>query len=481
MELSIPNNHNYYEEDPLNEAYLMEQTGIRSKRKSRDVINNLFSSVFELKTNNTKLKKLQIVGFKNQKNKEEDNLILKLYAKEISENQKEYFIQSGLFSGVVYHKGCKFNITTRHGDVFLRRMLNFVNDIYVDTEKSNASKKEEHNEFQYIIAYLFIQSLEKASVLGLPKEYQSITQRSHKVRGKIDLNAYLKKDIPFQGKLTTTYREQVYIQEICDVLYLALKKLERKFGKDINNKLFNINQLLKQNYSGQYVNIETLHKAKKHRILHNPLYAPFKKVIEYAEIILLEHELNPKENNTLETSGFLFDVSQLFEVYLEKLLSRHFKDWYLTGQEELKLYQGLFYSRKMFPDLVLKHKYSNKIIVFDAKFKKMHLETKQSKYSDLDRSDFYQIHTYIQYFQQDVIIGGLLYPLSKPLNKEKAYSNGLFGKEDSNTIKFIVDGVFVNEKMNMEQLLNSEQEFLTRIDTLIESSLNLQEQYFEVI
>src|SRR5690606_3835851 len=145
MELSIPNNHNYYEEDPLNEAYLMEQTGIRSKRKSRDVINNLFSSVFELKTNNTKLKKLQIVGFKNQKNKEEDNLILKLYAKEISENQKEYFIQSGLFSGVVYHKGCKFNITTRHGDVFLRRMLNFVNDIYVDTEKSNASKKEEHN------------------------------------------------------------------------------------------------------------------------------------------------------------------------------------------------------------------------------------------------------------------------------------------------------------------------------------------------
>jgi hypothetical protein len=111
----------------------------------------------------------------------------------------------------------------------------------------------------------------------------------------------------------------------------------------------------------------------------------------------------------------------------------------------------------------------------------MHLETKQSKYSDLDRSDFYQIHTYIQYFQQDVIIGGLLYPLSKPLNKEKAYSNGLFGKEDSNTIKFIVDGVFVNEKMNMEQLLNSEQEFLTRIDTLIESSLNLQEQYFEVI
>ncbi|RBW57589.1 hypothetical protein DS884_11080 [Tenacibaculum sp. E3R01] len=480
MELGVPNNHNYYEEDSLSEAYLMEQTGIRSKRKSRDLINNLFSSVFELKTGNSKLKKVQIIGFKNQKSKEEDNLILKLYTKENSENQKEYFIQSGLFSGVVYHKGCKFNITTRHGDVFLRRMLNFVNDIYVDTEKSKASKKEEHNEFQYIIAYLFIQSLEKASVLGLPKEYQSVIQRSHKVRGKIDLNAYLKRDIPFRGKLTTTYREQTYIQEICDVLYLALKKLEIKFGKDINNKLFSINQLLKQNYSGQYPNIETLQKAKNHRILHNPLYASFKKVIEYAEIILLDNDLSPKDN-TLETTGYLFDISQLFEVYLEKLLSRHFKDWYVTGQEELKLYKGLFYNRKMFPDLVLKHKYSNKVIVFDAKFKTMQLETKQSKYSDLDRSDFYQIHTYIQYYQSDVIIGGLLYPLSKPLIKNKAYSNSLFGKEDSNTAKFIVDGVFVNENMNMEDLLNSENEFLDRIENLIDVSLNTKQKYLEVI
>ncbi|WP_179348751.1 McrC family protein [Winogradskyella pacifica] len=483
MEISVPNNHNYYEESPLSEAYLLEQTGIRGKKKSREVISNLFSSVFELKTNNVSVEKLQIVGFKNQKDVlEEDNLILKLYTKENTRNEKEYFIQSGLFSGVVYYKGCKFNITTRHGGAFLRRMLNFVNDIYVDTEKSKASKKEEHNEFQYIIAYLFIQSLEKASVLGLPKEYQSITQRSHKVRGKIDLNAYLKTDIPFRGKLTTTFREQIYIQEIIDILYLTVKRLQNKFGNDINNKLFSINQLLKQNYSGRFANMETLRKAKNHRILNNPMYASFKKVIEYAEIILLEHDLSPKEtNNNLETSGYLFDISQLFEVYLEKLLSRHFQDWYVTGQEELKLYKGLFYSRKMLPDLVLKHKYSNKVIVFDAKFKKMELETNQSKYSDLDRSDFYQIHTYMQYYQPDVIIGGLIYPLSKPLNKEKAHSNSLFGKGDLNTSKFIVDGVFVNENMTMEDLLNSEKSFLNRIELLTENSLSIKDQYLKVI
>ena len=135
----------------------------------------------------------------------------------------------------------------------------------------------------------------------------------------------------------------------------------------------------------------------------------------------------------------------------------------------------------MLPDLVLKHKYSNRIIVFDAKFKTMRLETKQSKYSDLDRSDFYQIHTYMQYYQTDVIIGGLIYPLSNPLNKEKAYSNSIFGKEGSNTSKFIVDGVFVNENMSMEELLNSEKDFLTRLELLIESSLIVKEQYLKLI
>ncbi len=204
-------------------------------------------------------------------------------------------MQTGLFSGVVFHKECRFNITTRYGDVFLRRMLNYVNDIYVDTEKYKASKKEDFNEFQFILAYLFIQTLEKASVLGLPKEYQNVTERSHKVRGRVDINAYLKHDMPFRGKLTSSYRTQKYIQEIIDVLYLALLKLEKTFGKDINDKIFGVKQLLKREYSGIYVNQETLLKAKNHRVLSNPLFASFKKVLEYAEIILLDYELTPDE------------------------------------------------------------------------------------------------------------------------------------------------------------------------------------------
>nr|WP_315146210.1 hypothetical protein [uncultured Flavobacterium sp.] len=464
MRINVPTNHNFYEEDSLTEIQLKDKFGVRTTKETEYIKNNLFTSTYEFTSKNKTLEQVQIFGFKNSCNKldEDEQLIMKLYAKEHPTEGRKYIIQTGLFAGVLYHKGCQFNISTAYGETFLKRMLNFINDVYIDNQEAKASKSKDTNEFQNIIAYLFIQALEKASVMGLPKVYQTQTQRSHKVRGKINVNAYLKHDFPFQGKLTTSFREQVYIQEIIDVLYLACKKLEQSFGKEIHRKIHGIYQLLKQNYSGVYAQHTTLEKAKKHSVLQNPMFGTFKNVLAYAEIILKDQSLetlNQKDN--LETTGYLFDISQLFEVYLEKLLSRHFTDWYVTGQEELNVYTDLFYGRKMFPDLVMKHKETGEIIVFDAKFKKMRIRKK-----DVDRSDFYQIHSYIQYYQPNVLFGGLLYPLSGNINTLKAHSKSLFGNEN-NQHSFIVDGVFVQNGMKMQDIIVSENEFLSRIEELI--------------
>jgi 5-methylcytosine-specific restriction endonuclease McrBC regulatory subunit McrC len=119
----------------------------------------------------------------------------------------------------------------------------------------------------------------------------------------------------------------------------------------------------------------------------------------------------------------------------------------------------------MFPDLVLKHKETGQIIVFDAKFKTMRF-VKQ----DLDRADFYQIHSYIQYYLPKAVLGGLLYPLSKNNNGDANYASSLFESEDNNT-GFIIDGVFVNEEMTEQQINISEQEFLLRLKDVINRKL----------
>ena len=468
MRISVPVNHNFYEEAPIRESALGEAFAVK-KAGDKKHLQQLFSSVYDLKLGNEQLKQIRIFNFKRRRFFEPDaeRLILKLYSKEKLEKEKEYIVQTGLYAGVLFYKGCKINITTKYGDAFLKRMLNFVNDIYVDNEQVKAQKDETENQFLFIIAYLFIQSLEKAAVLGLPQQYQKHQERSHKVRGSIDFNDFLKRDIPFQGKLTSTFRERMYVQEIVDVLYLALRKLERIFGKEIHSRLLGLSQLLKQHYSGRFANYETIQKAKAHQAINNPMYSGFKKVLEYAEIILLDKDLMPEnEKQQLATTGYLFDIAELYELYLEKLLSRNFPEWMVSGQEEIPIYLQQFYKRPMFPDLVMKHRESNKVVVFDAKFKKMEMQN-----SDVDRADLHQIHSYSGFYRNDLIASGLIYPLSKDINTVKAHSASIYGNGE-NEINFIVDGINVSENHSMKELIKNEEAFIERISQIINKKQN---------
>jgi 5-methylcytosine-specific restriction enzyme subunit McrC len=465
VKIAVPVNHNYQEKSPILESWLCKKFEVKNTNANRLQLQRLFSSVYEMKIGSEQLKQTKIFSFKKNKffEPDEDRLILKLYSKERPGSEKEYYLQTGLYAGTLFYKGCKINITSRYGDSFLRRMLNFVNEVYIDTEQVSARKEENDNQFLYIIAYLFIQTLEKAVVLGLPHEYKKQKERSHKVRGSIDFNAYLKRDIPFQGKLTSIFNERCYVQEIVDVIYLALKKLEQLFGHEIHNKLLGVSQVLKQYYSGRYANVEIIRKAKTHQSLNNPLYNNFKKVLEYAEIILLDKDLMPDENNSKQaTTGYLFDIAELFELYIEKLLSKNIIDWSVNAQEAADMYQNNFYSRSMFPDIVMRHKQSNKIAVFDAKFKRMRMSNK-----DIDRSDLHQIHSYVGYYYNDIIVGGLLYPLSNVIDTNKAHSNSLYGV-DNNNIKFIVDGIYVDENQTMKDLIQTEGEFIARIASVLD-------------
>ncbi|MBB6370016.1 McrC family protein [Chryseobacterium shigense] len=461
MRISVPVNHNFYEEAPILESTLSKSFDVNKSGVKH--LQKLFSSVYELKLGAEQLKQVKVLNFKSKRNKifkeDEERLILKLYSKE--KEEKEYYIQTGLYAGILFHKGCKINITTRYGGAFLKRMLNFVNDIYVDNEQIQAKKDETENQFLFIIAHLFIQSLEKVVVLGLPQQYQKQQERSQKVRGSINFSDYLKRDIPFQGKLTTTFRERIYAQEIVDVLYLALRKLESVFGKEIHSRLLGLCQLLKQQYSGCFVNYETIQKAKRHQSIYNPMYRGFKKVLEYAEIILLNKDLMPDyEKQNLTTSGYLFDIAELYEIYLEKLLSRNFPEWFVSGQVELPIYQKQFYHRSFFPDLIMKHKTSGKIIVLDAKFKRIEMQNR-----DVDRADLHQIHSYSGYYKNELIASGLIYPLSKKLNLDKSHSNSLYGN-DNNNIGFIVDGIYVDENQTMDELIECENRFVKRMTQL---------------
>lgn len=465
MQVSVHVNSNFYEEVPMDESDLLEKFGLK-KQVDLKAIKKLFRPVYELRYNETSMDCVRLFSFRNAKKKwiSDNGLILKIYSKE-SETKEQYFIQTGLFAGVVYHNGCRFNIGIPYGNIFLRRMLNAVNEIYIDDQKQPAQRHTKENPFLFILIYLFVHTLEKAAVLGLPKEYSLIRERDTKFRGTLDLQAYITRDIPFTGLLSTKSRQQRYCSDITDILYLALKKAERLGYTDSSRILPGIYRELKHNYSGRIYSRDLMRRAKSHNSLVNPVYAGFKRVLTYAEIILSESDLMPDVPDAKsETKGFLFDVSELFELYLEKLMKRNFQSWNITSQDELTIYENTFFRGTMYPDFVLRNRLDGSVAVFDAKFKRMGL-TK----TDLDRSDLYQIHTYMNYFQGSVVAGGLIYPLSKEQNTGSSHSASLFGKAGDH-IRFVADGIFITGDMSMQDIKKSEDEFIARMQNLLQTN-----------
>ena len=296
-----------------------------------------------------------------------------------------------------------------------------------------------------------------------------------KLKGKIDINKFIKYDIPFQGKISSVSREQKEIQEIIDVLYKAVKIIDK------NNKAFlkNISHIkthLKQYKSNNYVSNETINKALKSKALQNPIFAPYKKVLEYARFIINGNNIEEKNDGKQETFGFIINVAELFEIYITKLLQKEFSDWYVESPK-IELYNTpqMFYQRKIIPDIVMKK--GSDVLVFDTKYKKMTMQGKNKNGAgDVDRNDFFQINTYMSYYQNhpdkyNVKIGGLLYPIEKSFkeNKDICHSQTWFGNLNS---KFIVDGIDLSDlkednENKFASIVKREQKFIEGIKKLL--------------
>ncbi|MDN5069896.1 hypothetical protein O8C76_02490 [Aliarcobacter butzleri] len=403
--------------------------------------------------------------------KNEDDLIIS-----IKKDGENYLAQTGNYVGKFVWQGLEIDIKSRFSNTFLERMLNFANDIFLDDVSITGNKVDKDFDIsKYIIYYMFVQNLEKAFLLGLPKAYKSIEHHEMKLKGKIDINKFIKYDVPFQGKISSVSREQKEIQEIIDVLYKAVKIIDTKNKAFIKN-ISHIKTHLKQYKSNNYVSNETINKSIKSKALQNPIFAPYKKVLEYARFIINGNNIEEKNDGKQETYGFIINVAELFEIYVTKLLQKEFTDWSVESPK-IELYDTpkMFYQRKIIPDIVMIK--DNDVLVFDTKYKKMQMRDRYYQNGgDVDRNDFFQINTYMSYYQNhkdkyNVKIGGLLYPIEKSFieNKNICHSETWFG--NSNT-KFIVDGIDLSnleeDNENKFALISKrEQEFLDRIKRLL--------------
>ena len=446
----------------------------RSTKNLTFLDNILNSSLITLKDVNKNQDKFVLIDFSCNKKQyfkrdDEQQLVFQL-AKTIDDN---YYVKTGLYAGVITISGITFCIMPKNIALF-KRMLNFANNIYVDKTEKNSEKSQEPSEFP-LFEYLFLTSLKKASVLGFPQEYSKVEYHDIRIHGNVDVNSYIKKDIPFIGKLSSKRNERHYVQSIVDVLSAALSVCHSDIQKMFPNLSF-ISSELKAAASGRRPTLETIQKAKNHRSLQNPLFAPFRRTLDYAELILRKQNLisSDEEKSSNKISGYLLDVASLWELYLENLLRNNFQSegWTISAQEELSLYEDTFFARPNYPDLVMRHK-DGRLVVLDAKFKKMNFVQDHYGNCDVDRTDLFQIQSYAGYYREkgeNIILCGLIYPLSKDPSKDSIKNKTYLYGPGISDINFIIDGIYIGDEKNFipdQKLPEQESAFIERLKKII--------------
>ncbi len=359
----------------------------------------------------------------------------------------------GYVGSFTYDNKRTFNITYRFGEKLLNRMIAVSNGFDFYTIDHNTESNNAQSSYGQLSLYLnFILQLEKLATLGLPKIYTPVHHHGHTLKGKVDINRFIKKDIPFLGRISSVRNEQHYVQEIIDLLHAALVIVEKsQIGKIVSQRVFQIRNLTSNHTNKRFINEQIIQNALNHKSIRNSLYAKYKPVLKSAESII-KNTSNSKTGTTTSNS-LIFDVSLLWESYLYNLLKNkcNTDGCEVLHEDPLLTYKDSFFERYMYPDITIKK--DGKVLVLDAKSKRMNMRKGGNVSGGVKRDDFYQIHTYMSYYnnQEDLIGGGLLYPITKELDKNEAYSDNWLG--DTNSY-FFVDGI--DNLHNIDNLQNGE-------------------------
>ena len=407
----------------------------------------------------SKKNSLTIFNFGKKSNKEEEEIAYFNYR-----DAKWYagrFIGEALFE--FNNTKYKIIINPRFGNNQLFRMLEEVYNIRLPHSKNNFEKQ---NQYQYLIkkliAFLWLNLLSKANKHGIPKNNTIRFYKGTSIIGKLDIR---KSILPLftEEKVISKYHEKTPDKTITNILKSAYRILKTEYS--LTNDMISVSSknAIEQLYSSK---IAENHVTENdyNKIQYRDIYLTYKPIVDLSWDILKKRNFGNNKDKNKDGLSFFIDMAEIWEMYLKSILKKKFlKDGWIIRNDKITTYKEKDFRRTLIPDIILEKGVD--VMVWDAKYKRMEFD-----YFDYDRSDFFQIHTYISYFKENknVIAGGLLYPLSKEFNnirQEKNKANSLYS-EEKNKINFIVDGIDYSQ-INEENIVTEEAKFLDRISSII--------------
>ena len=314
-------------------------------------------------------------------------------------------IHTNNIMGFISYNNTQIKISSRFAvndneDYFLHYMLMKVLNLnIINLEHS----KDYDDSFDFLI-YMFINFFKKALRQGLFKQYKLIKHNDSNIKGTIDINRYIKNNIPFNGKISYNTREYSYDNNITQLIRHTIEYINTK-----NRYILNYDSEIKNYVQQIYYFTPSYEKNKRESIINKNLkklshpyyyeYEPLRKIC----IQILRHEKLKYGSDDNTVYGLLFDGAWLFEEYLNTFLSKgnfiHAEN--RTSKNGINLLNNNAW--KVYPDFYkLEH---NNNIVLDAKYKR--LDNKKN----INRNDKHQIVSYA--YTLNAKKAGFIYPLEE--------------------------------------------------------------------
>ena len=288
---------------------------------------------------------------------------------------------------------------------FLQYMLSKVFAINLVDLPSNYGKDDV---WRFLLYFVFTALLQKALRQGLYKEYVWKTYNDANVKGRIDINRHVKKNVPFQGNIAYAMREHAFDNKITQLIRHTIEFIQEREAFNVFSDtgiLQNIN-LIRQITPAYHRHNRSRIKHQNLRPMNHPFFSEYEPLRRVC-IEILNYESVAYRPNNKKVYGILFDGAWLWEEYLNTILKKigfkHPKNKEKRGRKYLITGKNGKNQGAIYPDF-----YKENETVLDAKYKDILPNLSEN---EVGRNDWYQLITYLHVLKAKK--GYLIFPTQK--------------------------------------------------------------------
>lgn len=371
--------------------------------------------------------------------------------------------RAGRWVGENKDKNRTILVEPRFGNIILFIMLEEIFSINILNDSKKVSNSNSINSLlENIIPLIWERQLGNANRYGFPRNNNKVYYKGSKIKGNIDIR---KSIIPFfkDNKIVSFCYEKQIDTTIASIIQKAYQILSKHRKINLSDNSLNVINAINM----AHIPNKPITEVEYQSIQYKSIYQSYKNVVEFSWQIIKIHNFSNQDNKSTNGFSCWIDMAEIWELTLLNILKKEFPDWNIESPQ-IKVYEDTFYARHIIPDIVMTKQ--DDVVIFDAKWKKMRFDKNKK---DVDREDFFQIHTYISYYQnlgKNVIIAGLLYPLEETPT-EPNIPPYLFGLENKE-VKFIISGIVLpktEDSNKSEKRKNIQEEFNKNKSSFIES------------